>query len=189
MPISFLCLHCPLYNSVTIIHYPSAVRFFMKTFLTVYIGFQSYYILYTNFSSIINFLITMPNFVFIIPIWLSSLVLIHSNDVHVNPGPNNFNKVFSFCNWDCNSIVKNNFNRIDLLKVQASIYNYDVMSLCETSLNDDVEFPESLIDGYNFVALNHPTGNKRGGVGIFYKENLPLKIRKDLSFDESAKYS
>ena len=58
------------------------------------------------------------------------------------------------------------------------------MSLCETSLNDDVEIPENLIDGYNFVPLNHPSGNKRGGVGIFYKENLPLKIRKDLSFDE-----
>ena len=50
------------------------------------------------------------------------------------------------------------------------------MSLCETSLNDDVEILETL-DGYNFVPLNHPSGNKRGG-------NLPLKIRKDLSFNE-----
>ena len=102
-------------------------------------------------------------------------MLIHSNDVHVNPGPNNFNQVFSFCNWNCNSIVKNNFNRINLLKVQASIYHDDVMSLCETSLHDDVEIPETLIDGYNFMLLNHPSGNKHGGVGIFYKENLPGK--------------
>ena len=49
------------------------------------------------------------------------------------------------------------------------------MSLCETSLNDDVEIPETLIDGYNFVPLNHPNGIKRGGVGIFYKEKLPLE--------------
>ena len=91
---------------------------------------------------------------------------------------------FSFCNWNCNSLAKNNFNRVDLLKVQASTYNYDIMSLCETSRNDDVEIPVSLIDGYNFVSLNHPSGNRRGGVGIFYKENLPLKIRKDLSFNE-----
>ena len=39
--------------------------------------------------------------------------------------------------------------------------------------------------GYNkFESLCHPSGNKRGGVGIFYKENLPLMIRSDLSFEE-----
>ena len=57
-------------------------------------------------------------------------------------------KVFSSCNWNCNSLAKNNFNRVDLLKVQASAYNYDIMSLCETSLNDDVEIPVSLTDGF-----------------------------------------
>ena len=58
-----------------------------------------------------------------------------------------------------NSIVKNKFNRVDLLKVQASTYNYDAMSLCATSSNDDVEIPETSIDGYNFVPVNHPSGN------------------------------
>ena len=106
-------------------------------------------------------------------------MIIHSNDIHVNLGPNNENKVFSVSIWNCNSIVKNTFNRVDLLKVHASIYNYDVMSLCETSLNDDVEIP-----GYNFVPVNHPSGNKRGGGGFFYKDNLTLKVRNDLSFNE-----
>ena len=32
--------------------------------------------------------------------------------------------------------------------------------------------------------LCHPSGSKRCGVGIFYKENIPLKIRHDLSFKE-----
>ena len=106
-------------------------------------------------------------------------MVILSNDVHSNPDPNNYNKVFSFSDGNSNSIVKNIFDSVDLLKVQASTYNYDVMSLCETLLNDDVEIPKTLIDGYNFVPLNHPSGNKRGGVGI-----LPLKIRKDFSFNE-----
>ena len=35
-----------------------------------------------------------------------------------------------------------------------------------------------------FFSLNHPSGDKKGGVGIFYKEFLPLKIRHDLCFDE-----
>ena len=77
-----------------ITHYSDTVRFFMKSVLTVYIGFQSYDILYANYMPIINFLTTIPNFVFLIPIWLPSLVIIQSNDVHVNPGPNNSNKVF-----------------------------------------------------------------------------------------------
>ena len=39
--------------------------------------------------------------------------------------------------------------------------------------------------GYKFHSCNHPGGNCSGGVGIFYKESLPLKIREDLSFNES----
>ena len=35
-----------------------------------------------------------------------------------------------------------------------------------------------------FFSSDHPSGDKKGGVGIFYKEYLPLKIRNDLSFDE-----
>ena len=38
--------------------------------------------------------------------------------------------------------------------------------------------------GYKFHSCNHPDGNRSGGVGIFYKESLPLKIREDLSFNE-----
>ena len=59
-----------------------------------------------------------------------------------------------------------------------------MLSLCETLLNDSVEIPEPFLEGYTFESLNHPSGNKRGGVGIFYKNTLPLKIRKDISFSE-----
>ena len=39
--------------------------------------------------------------------------------------------------------------------------------------------------GYKFYSCNHPDGNRSGGVGIFYKETLPLRIREDLAFGES----
>ena len=35
------------------------------------------------------------------------------------------------------------------------------------------------------MSANHPTNQNRGGVGIYYKTTLPVKIRHDLSFDES----
>ena len=78
-----ILLHCDLiclptkwfpYTVLFLIHllityYSDTVRFFVKSVLTVYIGFQSYYILYANYMPIINFLTTIPDFVFLIPIW------------------------------------------------------------------------------------------------------------------------
>ena len=61
-------------------------------------------------------------------------------------------------------------------------HNYDIISLCETSLDDEAQVPE--MTGYKFHSCNHPDGNRSGGVGICYKESLPLEIRQDLSFNE-----
>ena len=37
----------------------------------------------------------------------------------------------------------------------------------------------------NFVSCNNTSNIRIGGVGLFYKNDLPIKIRNDLSFDES----
>ena len=37
---------------------------------------------------------------------------------------------------------------------------------------------------YHHYARNHPSGEKNGVVGIFYKDTLPIIIRSDLLFDE-----
>ena len=91
---------------------------------------------------------------------------------------------FSFCNWNLNTLSKDNFNRISILEAHNSIFKYDIISLCETSLNEDLPVPENLLPGYKYHAHNHPSGEKKGGVGIFYKDDLPIRIRNDLSFDE-----
>ena len=76
-----------------------------------------------------------------------------------------------------NSLAKDNFQRVRL--------NYDVISYCETSLNDSVELPEILLNDYTFVSANNPTNSRHGGVRLFYKNSLPVTVRNDLSFDES----
>ena len=124
-----------------------------------------------------------------IALWYFTLHLIISSDVHPNPGPILRNSqfgsgFFSFCNWNLNSLSTNEFYRISLLEAHNTNFNYDIISLCETSLNDTIEVDENIIPGYKFFPWNHPDGNKNGGVGIFYKESLPLRIRRDLSFDE-----
>ena len=132
-------------------------------------------------------LYTYPNEV--LAVWYIFLSIILSPDIHPNPGPtlanNNYvGSYFSFCNWNLNTLSKNEFNRVTLLEAHNNNFNYDIISLCETSLNDDIQVPENILPGYKFHSCNHPDGSRNGGVGIFYKESLPLRIRHDLSFDE-----
>ena len=117
-------------------------------------------------------------------LWVQILLTMLSNDIELNPGPE-FHENFSFMNWNLNSLAKNNFERVQLIEAHNSIFNYDLISLCETSLNDSVEIPDPLMQDYTFIPANHPGNESHGGVGIFYKNSLPIKSRHDLSFDES----
>ena len=63
-------------------------------------------------------------------------------------------------------------------------FNYDIISLCETSLNETIEVEENILPGYKFYPWNHPDDTGTGGVGISYKESLPLRFRQNLSFEE-----
>ena len=87
--------------------------------------------------------------------------------------------------WNLNSIVKDNFHHVSLIEAHNSIFHYDLISICETCLNDSAELPETLLDKYTFVHVNNPANTRRGGVGLFYKNYRPVVIRNDLSFDES----
>ena len=72
-----------------------------------------------------------------------------------------------------------------LIEAHNSMFNYDLISVCETNLNDTVDLPETLLDDYSFITANHPLNRKHGDVGLFYKNSLPITIRHDLSFEES----
>ena len=120
-----------------------------------------------------------------IPSWLPLFLVLLSNDIHVNPGPHFNNSFFNFINWNLNSLAKDNFQRVQLIEAHNSIFNYDFISICETSLNDSVELPETLLSEYIFVPANNPANTRHGGVGLFYKNSLPVIVRNDLSFNES----
>ena len=65
------------------------------------------------------------------------------------------------------TLAKENFQRVRLIEAHTSIFNYDLISICETSLDDAVESPETLLNGYTFVSANNPANNRHGGVGLF----------------------
>ena len=87
--------------------------------------------------------------------------------------------------WNLKSLAKDNFQRVSLIEAHYSLFNYDLISICGTCLNDSVELPETLLEEYTFVPANNSANTRRGGVGLFYKNSLPVVIRNDLSFDES----
>ena len=120
-----------------------------------------------------------------VPHWLSIILILLSNDVHLNPGPHFQNNFFNFMSWNVNSLAKENFKRVRFIEADNTKFNYDLISLCETSLNDSVELPETLLNDYTFVPANHPANTRHGGVGLFFKNSLPVIVRNDLSFDES----
>ena len=122
-----------------------------------------------------------------VPVWVSLLLVLLSNDVEINPGPGHSyrDNFFTFMNWNLNSLSKDNFQRVQAIEAHNSLFKYDLISVCETSLNSSIEIPDPLLNNYNFLPANHPDDVTHGGVGLFYKTSLPLKRREDLSFDES----
>ena len=82
-------------------------------------------------------------------------------------------------------IAKDDFQRVRLIEAHNSIFKYDLLSICETSLNDSIKLPDILLNDYTFVHSKIPKNTRHGGVGLFYKNYLPINIINDLSFDES----
>ena len=117
-------------------------------------------------------------------LWIAFIQIYLANDVETNPGDFN-NNFFTFCNWNVNSLAKNDFERVKLIEAHNSLYLYDLISLCEVSLNDSVEIPDNMLDNYTFIAKGNANNTRHGGVGLFYKNSLPLIVRDDLSFSES----
>ena len=134
--------------------------------------------------SIVTFLSTLLS-IPCVTLWYFQLVIYLSNDISKNPGPQFHNNFFNFMSWNLNSIAKDNFHRVGLIEAHNSIFHYDLISICETCLNDSVELPETLLGEYTFVHVNNPANTRRGGVRLFYKNSPPVVIRNDLSFDES----
>ena len=81
-----------------------------------------------------------------VPLWLPIILVLLSNDIHSNPGPRLQNNSFNFMSWNLNSLAKGNFQRIRLIEAHNTLFNYDLIFICETNLNDSVELPETLIN-------------------------------------------
>ena len=112
-------------------------------------------------------------------VWLCSCLIILSGDVEVNPGPkNSVSECLSICDWNLNSILAHDYSKLFLLKAYISVHKFDIICLSETYLDstvslDDVNLVSS---GYNLTCSDHPSNTKGGGVCLYYKNYLPLRV-------------
>ena len=104
-------------------------------------------------------------------------LLIFCGNVEVNPVPQHWTSL-SFCHRNLNSISAHDFVKAPLLEAYNAIHKFDIIRLSETFLNgflqnDDVSL---VLDGYKLVTADNPSDLKRGGVCIYFKESLPIKV-------------
>ena len=112
-------------------------------------------------------------------LWYFFLLLELSGDVEFNPGPKpDSSQSFSICHWNLNSMLAHNYSKISLLTAYISIHDFDIICLSETYLTSttDINDENLKIPGYIMYRVDHPSDVKRGGVCIYYKTMLPLKV-------------
>ena len=58
------------------------------------------------------------------------------------------------------------------------MHTFDIICISESYLNPDTSSSNGNfnIPGYNISRPDHPSGNRRGGVCIYYKKSLPIKM-------------
>ena len=105
------------------------------------------------------------------------LLLILCGDVEVNPGPGQWTGV-SFCHWNLNSISPHDLFKVSLLEAYNAIHKFDMICLSETFLNSSLQNDDDslVLNGYKLVRADNPSDLKRGGVCIYFKESLPIKV-------------
>ena len=106
--------------------------------------------------------------------WFRPFLILLSGDIDTNPGPKYPEQIagqnFLICHWNLNSISAHNYTKISLLTAYVSVHNFDIICLSETYLT------KLRNTWLLFVTADHPSNNKRGGVCIFYRTTLPLRV-------------
>ena len=116
-----------------------------------------------------------------------NIYLLQHGDIETNSGPQKEKtKNLSCCNWNINSLISYNLSKFSQLEANNSVYKHDFICISETFFDSSIQEEDKNIqlDDYNLLRAGHPSNSKRGGVCIFYKETLVVRIVKSLSFNE-----
>ena len=100
-----------------------------------------------------------------------------SGDVELNPGPKRkAAQTLLICHWNLNSTCAHNFAKLSLLRVYVSVHKFDALCLSEAYVDSNIDDESLEISGYYLIRFDHPSNKKRGGICVYYKNFLRLKV-------------
>ena len=136
--------------------------------------------LFTNYLSRFSQTLTYILLYYLYVDYINETILLSCGDIENNPGPTKSN--LSFCHWNVNGIAAHDFVKVSLIEAFITTNDYDIMCLSETFLDSQTNIDDNRLDinGYNLLRADHPSGTKRGGVCMYYKDFIPVSKRDDL---------
>ena len=177
LAISILVFSCSILPTISI--------FFLSLSLGIFVCNTIKIFLFSKFRKIKGVFVSI--FVFTFFAYFLSRKLLLSGVIENNPGRN----PVTICHWNLNSISAHDFAKVQLLKAYLAVHKFDIVCLSETYLNSSFPFDDGNLDipGYIMIRADHPANSKRGGVCMYYKNCLPLKVldiwflRENIAFD------
>ena len=159
--------------------YYTVMKFIMMFFsIPIYTFFETR-VLFNDISFIIRHYFSYIFSIFVVYLLYHIRLIRLSGDIELNPGPKPSSfKCFSICHWNLNSITSHDFLKVKLLTAYNVMHKFDIICISESYLNSDTSSNDNNLNipGYNMSRADHPSGNRRGGVCIYYKESLPIKM-------------
>ena len=76
------------------------------------------------------------------------------------------------------TVIAHNYLEISLLRAYISLHNFDIVCISETYLDSTAALDDEnlAIAGYNLLRVDHASNSKRGGVCVYYKSSLALRL-------------
>ena len=110
-----------------------------------------------------------------------SYLLLHCGDIETEPGPQPPNNL-KIAYWNMGGLPTDNFAKKTNLEAFLSNNKLDIVMIGETHLNHDTNDNDLQINGYTLQRCDHPNNVSRGGVCVYFRSDLPITIKPDLTF-------
>lgn len=112
---------------------------------------------------------------------ISQMLLLNSGCIERNPGPEN---KINFGVWNLDSLLTRDKHKISLIEGLNSLHNFDIFGVVESYLSSGITDDQLGIHGFSpvpFRADAMSEGRSRGGICLYYNENLPITNRTDMT--------
>ena len=83
--------------------------------------------------------------------------------------------------WNLGGLPTGNFAKKHLREAFLAVNDFDIVILGETHLTSQIDEDNLEIDGYNIKRCDHPDGKSRGGIAVYYKSDLPIIFKPELT--------